>query len=268
MAQSFIRFPHRWSERPKWPYDINWQSWEAYGLKTWIPLGSAPTADLVGGGGLSSGDIRPASVTAFGEGNGYTRQGAGINAPAIVPNLIPVNIAVGRPITISFWLWRMVNTTCTLFITTGNNPIRINVQTTTTMRFQRIPGGGGIKFSTCNLSTQQLYHVICTDDDSALTSSTMQIYLNGLPSKVSGTDATGGVTRDTPDFVIGSLADGSAQLMGGMADFRIYNYQMNDRQALDLYTRAARWDLYRTPPIYFFMGSSSFLSRLAVLGAG
>lgn len=58
---------------------------------------------------------------------------------------------------------------------------------------------------------------------------------------------------------------------GQIADVRVYNYAWNQSQVTDGYNGRTRWDLYWVPKTYITFDTavaSSFLPRLAVLGAG
>ena len=280
------RIPARtkWLDRPTWPFGVNWQSWEAQGLQFWVPFGSAPAIDLIGGnrlGGRAGGALTGTTGAGPMGSMGWFGPSQKIGPPGTTnalsfTNKRGVNLPGGRAITMCCWA---------LFYRAPSAAVAYNIIDWVTAaaaictRFSTAAAAGSPLVATHDAKTRTTnegvvsdvpYFLAWTDNNDPVDSAAMHIYRNGVEcGYASSTNGVAG-TNTLGEVTLGGVRNPTAgNMFGVIADCRIYNYQMSPYQIQMLYEGTSKWDLYWKPsPWLSVTAASTFLPRLSVLGAG
>lgn len=265
--------------RPYWPFNINSKSWEAQGLVFWAPVVPGPggLGDLVGGGR----GTMTATFTGYWDMPifgpcirfGVSSTGQRLN----IKNRRPVQFgpitARGTPMTLSCWALKEQEPATTQWLFgAGAAASSTSILIDSSQRLNFIGpyvSNQLLVVSTDTVNVGQLYHFAATWDGTA-TAANSHLYINGVECSYT-TQQNGTIPVGfAGDVFVGNIGTATLPWLGPITDVRFYNYQMTTAQVNELRQRVTAWDLYDAsrPVVFDVTAASTFLSRLAVMGAG
>ncbi len=251
---------------PTWPFEVNWGSPQARGLKFWLPAQDFSRRDLVGHKDLT---ILPTTLLGTHEFNTTVWEAPGSEGLATVVGSADGDLDFGLadPFTLVCWV-DIPATDGTIFSKAGN--------TVTQRQYQIFNLTGTIDFRIHGASIASLFAVegegpslIGLTKSGAEASNDVSVYKNGIfvSTATAGTDTT-----NNADVLIGARratdlneADFAFTAPAGYKiwDVRIHNVALTDTEMYHAWVPETRWDLRRPT------GRRSLLSEVAaVAGVG
>jgi hypothetical protein len=184
----------------------------------------------------------------------------------------PPHLLITGDVTMSLWFDLRATNLADYFLAYGlsgesletNVMYSLSVGTGAKLRYHHEFGAGTnvLRQSVNALSLNTAYHVVCVRRGL-----TVKAWINGV-EEINGSFTSGQVptTGTSGKFSIGGVAPSGSQIEAGIAFPTIWNRALTDSEALSLYTRGTRWQMFETVADHALPGGLLGISNLVASG--